>query len=189
MGTAFSGTNLIAKRYAAALLDLAAQDGLVERVEKDLLELNGMAAGSKDLQSLLRNPLTNRGQQKRAILALAEKAGFQKLTSNFLAVLVENRRLGILEGIVAAFNTELKKRRGVAEATVETAYALTPAQTRALADALSKAMGSNVTLNVTVNKDLLGGMIVTAGSRMFDDSVRRKLERLQRAMGAQKGAA
>ena len=188
MGTAFSGTNLIAKRYAAALLDLAAQDNLVERVEKDLAELAAMIAGSKDLKSLIGNPLTNRVQQKQAVLALAEKAGFQKLSYNFLGVLADNRRLALLESVIAAFAAELKRRRGVAEATVETAYALSPAQTRALADALSKAMGSNVTLNVTVNKDLLGGMIVTAGSRMFDDSVRRKLERLQRAMGAGKVA-
>jgi F-type H+-transporting ATPase subunit delta len=68
------------------------------------------------------------------------------------------------------------------DARVQTAFALSDEQTKALQKSLSDAMGSHVTLNVEVNRDLLGGLIVTVGSRMIDDSVRRKLERLKRAM-------
>ena len=71
---------------------------------------------------------------------------------------------------------------------MQTAYALTPAQTNALQEQLSKVLGARVSLNVEVNKDLLGGMIVTYGSRMIDDSVKRKLELLQRAMNANENA-
>ncbi len=167
---------------------MATEAKAVEKVEKDLRELQNMIDASSDLKSLLENPLVNRGQQQKALQALAAKAGFQKLTSQFIGVLSENRRLAALPAIIGAFSDELAKSRGEVQAKVETAYALTPAQTKQLQEQLAAAMSSNVTLDVSVNKDLLGGMIVTVGSRMVDDSVKRKLERLRRAMNANENA-
>lgn len=177
-----SKTGQIASRYAAALIDMAQQAQSVDKIEKDFAELEAMIAGSADLQSLIRNPLMNRVQQQSAILAISDKAGFSPLTNNFLGVLAQNRRLSMVSAVIRAFKAELGKRRGIVDARVQTAFALDDAQTKALQKSLSDAMGSNVTLNVEVNRDLLGGMIVTVGSRMIDDSVRRKLERLKRSM-------
>ncbi len=179
-----SNSNLVASRYVVALLDMAHEAKLVDKVEKDLQELSAMLAESSDLMALIENPLVGRDQQKDGILALAEKAKFQQLTGNFLGVVADNRRLALLPTIIRVFAEELRKRRGEVEAKVETAFALSAAQTKALQEQLSKAMGTNVTLNVQVNKDLLGGMAVTIGSRMIDDSVRRKLEKLQRTMSS-----
>ncbi len=179
-----SNINLIASRYVSALLDMAEEAKLIEQVEKDLQDLSGMIDSSEDLQSLIGNPLMSREQHKAGILAIAEKAKLQQLTGNFLGVVADNRRLPALPQIIKKFQEELRKRRGEVEARVETAFALTPAQTDALQKELTKSMGTNVTLSVEVNEELLGGMIVTVGSRMIDDSVRRKLERLQRTMSS-----
>lgn len=177
-------SNQVASRYVSALLDMAEDARQTDKVEQDLLQLDSMIAESADLRSLIKNPLISSDQQLDGILALAEKAKFQQLTGNFLGVVANNRRLPLLPQIIRAFKAELRKRRGEVEARVESAFPMTPAQTDALQKELSKAMGVNVTLNVAVNKDLLGGMIVTVGSRMIDDSVRRKLERLQRTMSS-----
>ncbi len=163
---------------------MATEAKVVDKVEKDLLELQAMSDGSADLQKLLKNPLINPTQQQKAILALAEKAEFQKLTTQFLGVLAHNRRLPALSGVIGAFRDALAKSRGQALAKVQTAFALSDAQKKSLQEQLSKVMGSNVTLEVSVDKDLLGGMIVTVGSKQIDDSVKRKLERLRRAMNA-----
>lgn len=173
---------MVAVRYASAFLDLAAESGAVQAVEGDINALSAMLAGSEDLRRLVYNPLIGRTQKAQAMLALAQKAGFNDLTVRFLGVLAQNRRLSTLEVIVKAFAAELRRRRGEVQAKVETAYVLTPAQTKALQEQLAQAMGRNVTLEVAVNKDLLGGMTVMVGSRMIDDSVRTKLDRLQRAM-------
>jgi F-type H+-transporting ATPase subunit delta len=188
VGTASAKSGLVARRYASALIDMATDAKAVDKVEKDLRELQSMIDSSPDLKSLLENPLVNRDQQQKALQAITAKAGFQKLTSQFIGVLSENRRLAALPAIIGAFNDALAKSRGEVKAKVETAYALTPAQTKQLQEQLAAAMGSNVTLDVSVNKDLLGGMIVTVGSRMVDDSVKRKLERLRRAMNANENA-
>ncbi len=167
---------------------MATDGNAVDKVEKDLLELQAMIENSADLRKLLNNPLINRSQQQKAILALADKAGFNKLTTQFLGVLAHNRRLLALADVIAAFRDALAKSRGESLAKVQTAFALTPAQTKSLQEQLSKVMGSNVTLEVSVDKDLLGGMIVTVGSKQIDDSVKRKLERLRRAMNANDNA-
>jgi F-type H+-transporting ATPase subunit delta len=165
---------------------MAAEAGTVGAVEKDLADLSAMIASSPDLKSFIRTPLYDRAQQKNAVLALAQASKFQTLTANFLGVLAGNGRLVALESILTSFKAELIRRRGEATAKVQTAYALTPEQTKALQDQLGKAMGmkagSHVTLEVEVNKDLLGGMVVTVGSKQIDSSVRTKLEKLKRAM-------
>lgn len=186
MGTVASRSHLVAKRYASALLDLAAQAGLVDKVEKDLQELAAMYKGSADLRALALNPLISKARQAKAMAALADKAGFQTLTKNFLGVLADNRRLPFLTAVLSAFDTELKKRCGVVEAHVETAYELSPARLEELEKVIAQSTGGgSVSLDVQVNEDLLGGLVVTVGSYMVDDSVRRKLERLQRIMSSQ----
>jgi F-type H+-transporting ATPase subunit delta len=177
-----TAANVIATRYATALIETAEQASSVESVEKDMSSLAAMLAASDDLRSLISSPLFRSEQQQEAISAIAEKAGFNKLTVNFLNVLAQNRRLGALEQIITAFKDALAARRGEVKADVTTAFALTPEQQRTLQDQLKKSLGFNVHLNLSVDRSLLGGMVLTVGSRMVDDSVKGKLARLKQAM-------
>ena len=168
---------------------MAVESQVLDRVEKDIAELAAMIETSESLQTLIRTPLIGRAAQKAALLALAEKAQFHTLTAHFLGVLADNRRAGLLGAVIKAFHTEIMRRSGTVEARVESASPLSAAQTKKLQADLGKALNTDVTRDVRVNKDLLGGMTVTVGSLMIDDSVRRKLERLGRAMVAQSEAA
>lgn len=172
-------------RYASALVDTAINAKSLEAIEKDLAEFEAMMAASTDLQTLIRSPIFNRTQQATAIAAIADKAKFNQVTRNFLQLLAANRRLNIISAVIIAARRDIEKRRGEISANVEAAYPLSDAQKKALQEALGKATGRTVTLNVSVNKELIGGMIVTVGSKMIDDSVKRKLERLERAMKSQ----
>jgi F-type H+-transporting ATPase subunit delta len=183
-----TSSGLIATRYAIALLDMAAEAKAMEPVERDMQELAAMMESSPELRTLVANPLIDRNRQKNVVAALAQTAKFNNLTRNFLGVLAQNRRLSVLPAVIRAFRTEAAKRRGEVEARVQTAYALTPAQTEQLRQELTKALGSHVALNVEVQKDLLGGMVVTVGSLMIDDSLKRKLERLKRTLSGSRAA-
>lgn len=182
MTTTASAASKIAERYATALIETGEQSKTLESIEKDLESLITMVESSEDLTSLIKSPLYNGAQQTGAIQAIAQKAGFNKLTSNFLGVLAQNRRLNILKDVISAFRAQLSHRRGEVLAKVTTAFPLTPEQERYLQDSLKKSLGFKVTLQVTVDPSILGGMIVTVGSKMVDDSVRRKLERLKLKM-------
>ncbi|MCB1533061.1 MAG: F0F1 ATP synthase subunit delta [Alphaproteobacteria bacterium] len=178
-------SSTVASRYAVALIELAEQAKAVKAVEKDLNELSSMIESSADLSVMIRSPLAGSAQQAKALLALANKAKFSDLTKNFLGVLAQNGRVNALEAIIKAFSAELSKRRGEISVTVQVAQDMSAAQKKSLEAAIAKTVGSDVLLDVRVEPSILGGMIVTVGSQMIDDSVARKLERLQAAMSKQ----
>src|SRR5690606_21016882 len=113
---------------------------------------------------------------------IADKAKFNKLTVNFLMVLSANRRLNVLAGVIGAFRGELARRRGEIRVSVETVQEMTAAQVKSLQAGLSKAVGAEVAIDARINPAILGGMVLTVGSHMIDDSVARKLERLKHSM-------
>jgi len=175
-------SSVLTSRYANALLDLAEDQKLVEKVESDIVDLKNMVEESEDLRNTVMDPRVDKSEQFAVVEALAKKAKFQKLTLNFLNVLVENRRLDILEAVIATISKELSKRRGEKVAHIKVAQDLSAKQVKELETALAKASGKPVALNIEVDPSLLGGMIVTMDSRMVDDSVAGKLERLKLAM-------
>lgn len=171
-----------ALRYATALVEIAADSEKIDAVEQDLNELEVMMTSSADLQILIKSPLISRTQQQQSIQAIAEKAKLQAVTANFLSLLAQNRRLGMLPSIMNAARINISRLRGEVSAHVASAFKLSKEQEQALQEALAKAMGQAVAVKVDVQEDLIGGMVVTVGSKMIDDSVKRKLERLKIAM-------
>ncbi len=185
MSSSASSFGTVATRYATALLETAEQAKCLDKVEADISDLSAMLSSSDDLNMAIRSPLITREKQKAFILSVAKKAQFDTITSNFLGLLAQNRRLSALKEMLAAFGHVLSVRRGELKARVQTACALTAEQTDMLAKALSKSLDATVILDIEENKELIGGMIVTVGSRMVDDSVRSKLQRLEQAMRSQ----
>ena len=169
-------------RYATALVEIAANAKKIDSVETDLNELEAMIQGSTDLQNLLKSPLISREDQQASIVAIAQKAKFQDITTNFLNLLAQNRRLNMLPSIMNAVHMDISRLRGEVSAHVATAFKLTKEQENALQESLAKAVGKAVSVQVDVQEDLIGGMVVTVGSQIIDDSVKRKLERLKIAM-------
>ncbi|MGO1119835.1 F0F1 ATP synthase subunit delta [Rhodovibrionaceae bacterium A322] len=172
----------LARRYAAALFDLADSKDLLDVIAEDLRGLKALIAESDELQRLINSPLYDSEQQSKAVAAVLAKAGVNDLTQRFVGVVANNRRLFALPEIINGYLNELAQRRGEVTAEVTSAHALDDAQQKALTEALNKAIGGKVNVNLTVDADLLGGLIVKVGSRMIDSSVRSKLQRLQFAM-------
>jgi F-type H+-transporting ATPase subunit delta len=178
-------SHAVTSRYALALIELAQESNKIQQVERDLNELASMIVASADLATVISSPSLSSDQQFKAIMAIADKAKFEGLTRNFLGVLVKNRRLGVIQGITDAFRTELSRRRGEVAVEVQTAQDMSASQFEALQRAIAKGLGRDVALKAKVEPSILGGMIVTIGSKMIDDSVARKLERLKAAMSRQ----
>jgi F-type H+-transporting ATPase subunit delta len=185
--TRSSGT--AALRYASALADLAAEQNAFSQIEKDVADMKAMIANSADLRSFLASPLVGKGAALSTITALAESAKFSQLFGNFLLTLAKNGRLRDTESVLKAVENNLAARRGEVTAKVEAAQELSDAQKKELEQSLSKTIGRPVSLNVKVNKDLIGGLVVTLGSLQVDDSIKTKLDRLALAMKYNRDAA
>ena len=141
-----------------------------------------MLESSPELQALVRSPLVGAGAQQAALAALADRAKFSTLTKNLLLTLAQNRRLADISNVLKAVSENIASRRGEVLAKVESATELTAAQKKSLEESLGQTIGRPVSLDATTNSALIGGVVVTLGSLMIDDSIRTKLERMGRAM-------
>lgn len=182
-----SGT--AAFRYASALVELAMEQNAIPQIEKDVAALSAMMETSADLRAMLASPLTPMRAQQEALMAIAQKAGLSPLVGNFLMVLAHNRRLPELASILKAVEGNLSSRRGEVRASVQSAAPLSAAQAKNLQDALSKTIGKPVAMDASVNPALIGGVSITLGSLLIDDSIKTKLDRMARAMKSDVKAA
>lgn len=184
-------SSLIYTRYAGALVDLAEQDKIVEKVQIDLDALQAALDMSGDLSEALSSPLVSSSEQARVMEELATKIKMQKLTKNFLGVLAQNRRVNALSGIIKSYEKIVAQRSGLVDVCVQTAEALDEDQSKAVKAKIEKALKVTVRVEEKVSPEILGGMVVTIGSYMIDDSVRRKIERLGMTLklGANQGNA
>ena len=174
----------LAGRYASALFDLASEAGTVSAIESDLDGLSSALTDSDDLQNLISNPQVSRDQAAGAIAAVGKKLKVSDLTQNFLGVLAGNRRLGDLPGMIRAFGIIAAAQRGEVTATVTSAHSLSKIQLSTLKDKLTASEGRTVKISADVDPDLLGGLVVTIGSKRIDGSIRTRLNSLAQAMKA-----
>lgn len=180
--------HVLGSRYASSLIEVAAQSGALAAIEKDLISLQNSLDDSKELQFLLNSPVYSKDMQMKAVQEIARKAGFHQLSINFLGVLAMNGRLAILPAILSAFFREMERRNGIVEAKVVSAFPLTESQQKNLMENLSKSTGKSIKLDLQIDKSLLGGLVVTVGSRMVDDSIKTRLNQLKQAMLGSKAA-
>ena len=169
-------------RYASALFDLAVEAGSVSAVEADLDKLEAALGESAELKALTTNPKVSRGAAQQALQGVSSLLGLNPLTGRFLGTLAQNRRLAQLSAIIRAFRDIASAQRGEVNAHVVSAHQLTEEQLAALRLKLTQREGRTVKLTSAVDPDLLGGLVVTVGSRRIDGSIRTRLNTLTKAM-------
>jgi F-type H+-transporting ATPase subunit delta len=172
----------VGARYAQALFDLAVETHSLPAIEADLASLETMRASSADLRTLLISPKFSAEEKARGLAALADKAGFSETTRKFLGLLAANRRASALGGVIKAFRALAAARRGEVQAQVVTAVPMTPAQAEGLALALRSALGKGPLIDLRVDPAILGGLKVRVGSRLYDASLKSKLDSLKFAL-------
>jgi F-type H+-transporting ATPase subunit delta len=170
------------QRYAQSLFELTIDSKQLTKVEADLKSLRAMVAGSADLRRLIESPAFTAEDKAKGLTAVAAKAGFQLLTAKFLGLVASNGRAGDLLGAITAFVELSAAHRGVVTAEVTTAKALTAAQLKGVSAAVSASLGKVPEISTRVDPSILGGIKVRVGSRLFDASLRSKLDSLKFAL-------
>ena len=173
-------------RYATALYSLADDERALDQTVDQMQALGRLIDESALFRRLLESPLIDVTQAVSASRALLEGQGFAPMIVKFVGVIAVNRRLNRLRAIVSAFAALAAERRGVITARVTTAHPLSNVQREALRARLIEAGYGQVNIEEHVDATLLGGLTVRIGARLFDSSIKSRLQRLQYAM---KGAA
>jgi len=172
----------LAGRYALALFELAQEAKAVDAVSGDLSGLARALQTSPDLARLVKSPVFSAEDQAKALKAVLEKMGANALTTKFVLLLAKKRRLATLAGAIKSFESQVAKSRGETEAEVTSARVLANGEIDELKSVLKSRLGKEPRLHTKVDPSLLGGLVVKVGSRLFDSSIRSKLQRLQLAM-------
>jgi len=185
-GTTVSSGGGVADRYAAALYSLASDEHALDAVIDQMEGLGRLIDSSADLRRLLESPLIDMQTAQKAVRSVLAAQGVGKMVQDFAGVVVANRRQSALRGIVRAFAALVAEKRGVVVAHVQSAHPLSDVQEQQLRARLIEAGYGNVDIQKNVDPSLLGGLVVRIGARLFDSSLKSRLQRLQYAM---KGAA
>jgi len=172
-------------RYANAMFELAQEQNAIDRVAGDFAALKSLIDTVPDFAMLVRSPLLSRADQTRALKPVLGKIAVSDLTTKFLLLLAEKRRLHALAAIIAAYNRLLARLKGEIEAEVTSARPLSDRETSELKAVLKNKLGREPRLDSKVDPTLLGGLVVKVGSRMIDSSIRTKLMGLRAAMRGQ----
>ena len=175
-----------ADRYAAALYAQADDTSSLDEVVAQMEALGRLVDESPDFRRLLSDPTLDANQARQAALAALASQGIGKLVQNFVGVVATNRRLAGLRAMVSAFAALVAQKRGVVVAHVASAHPLSDVQREQLRARLIEAGYGQVRIDESVDPSLLGGLVVRVGARLYDTSLKSRLQRLQYAM---KGAA
>lgn len=176
----------LADRYAAALYAHAEDIHALDAVVTEMESLGQLIDASADFRRLLESPVLDISVARTAALAVLKAEGFGKAVHDFVGVVASNRRLRSLRAIVSAFATLVAARRGVVTAHVISAHPLDDIQVSQVRARLIEAGFGNVAIERSVDPTLLGGLVVRVGARLYDSSLKSRLQRLQHAM---RGAA
>jgi F-type H+-transporting ATPase subunit delta len=168
----------VAITYAQALVDVVVEKRLDGTVE-ELQALSALLAGHEDLRRVWENPSVP-ADQKRAVLdAIAVREGISSPVRNFVAVLIDHRRISMFEVIEREFEHQLDARLGFVEAQITTARELSEAEKRVLQAQVEQVTGKKVRALYARDASLLGGAVVKVGSTIYDGSVRGQLQRIR----------
>ena len=175
-------TTDVGQRYAQALFDLAKDERAIAPVEADLKSLKSSLRDSADLRTLVGSPAFSAETKGVGLRAIAAKAKFHGTTIKFLGLLAANGRANALPSIITSFESLAARERGAVSAEVVTAIPLSAAQAKGVAAALRQALGKDPEIETRVDPSILGGIKVKVGSRLYDASLKSKLDQLKFAL-------
>jgi F-type H+-transporting ATPase subunit delta len=174
--------SIVARRYATALMNLAARDRQVEAVAAGLNELADLLVESEPLRAFLSEPKVALATKEAVVADLLNKVQVPPLVNTFVRFLTHKRRIVLLDEIRAEFHDLADERMGRANADVVVATGLTDAQQDALRSRLQSLTGKEVRLRVQVDPDILGGVVARIGSTVWDSSLRNQLDRIEQTI-------
>lgn len=173
---------VVARTYARALFEAAKAEGRVDEVREELEDFVTALREVPELGGLLRNPqLDSRAKAEALDRVLAEA---DEIVRNFLRLVTEKGRGSQIEEIAREFDALYDAEKHILTVELTTAYELSDEEARGIVGQIEQASGRTVEATRAVDPNLIGGIVLKAGSLRLDSSVRGRLNRLRRELAA-----
>lgn len=170
----------LARPYAAAVFKRAKETGSSEKWSKTLSFLSGVLNDSH-MTALVNNPKVGSDRLLALVLDIGEGRLDQE-GANFVKLLVQNRRLSLVPEIAKIFEEQRAEDEGYLDVDVYAAYEFSDEGKQDFAARLEKRFGKKVHMKVSVDKSLIGGVLVRAGDKVIDGSIKGQLQHMQKAL-------
>ena len=168
----------IANRYAKALLDLSIEENSLDKVNADMLQLSEICKESKDFGNLLNSPIVD-SSKKLEIFKLIFGTKMEKMSVDFMNLIIQNSREALLPNIANSFIDLYKVNKNILDVTVISAAKLNEATKTVIADKIKKSFNGTVVLIEKIDPTLIGGFIVRIGDKQIDASIASQLSNLK----------
>ncbi len=168
----------VARRYAGALYEEARETGVLEAVDDDVLMLRETLDSNRELARFFESPVIPQEKKDDVVRELLSDR-IEGLTLRFLRLLVGKDRETMTKAILDQYQALRDEQRGIVDAHVVVARPLADEDREAVTDALEEKTGKTIRLHVEEDEDLIGGLVIRIGDRVYDASVRNKLTNLR----------
>ena len=182
MTSKISSSDIISDRYGSALYDLASEKKCIDEILNDLDVIEKVMKESSELRHVVKSPLVNSEEKLNILLKIFAGSSFNNLTTTFLKVLDNNKRISNILSIILQFKKINSEKRGDIAANVTSANELSEDEKNNITNQLKNTLGQKLSLNFNVDKEIIGGLIVKVGSKMIDTSIANKINKLKIAM-------
>lgn len=172
-------TNALGRRYAKALFDLGEEKKQTDRILKDLDNFTSTWEQSDELSKLFSNPDLPRDAKKKVLVAVLDRLAAAPVVKSTLSLLADRNRLQHVPAVAAAFRALVEEQTGTVRAQVTTAKAMPDSYFAELQKALAQVTGKNVVLDKSEDPTLIAGVVARVGDKVFDGSVRTRLDELK----------
>lgn len=170
----------LARPYAAAVFKRAKETNATKEWSQSLSFMSAVLE-NKDIAVVVDNPKVNKQKLSELMLDICQ----EQLTvenSNFLKLLVHNNRLVLLPQISKLYESYKAEDEGYVEVEVVSAYTLSKESKQSFSVTLEKTLGKKIHMNVSVDKTLIGGVLVRAGDRVIDGTIKGRLQHMHKAL-------
>ena len=181
--------NTVARPYAQAIFDVARETGTLDELSASLGAARALLADGQ-VAAFLANPALSDAARIEFLTGLfASTAGADSVFSgsvrqgtNFLKLLLENGRVGVLPEIADKFDELKAGVENTVDVTVTSATPLSAEQQASISKALATRLGREIRIETAIDENLIGGAVIRAGDIVIDGSVRARLEGLTNAL-------
>ena len=169
-----------ASRYAKALLELAMDQGVQDKIAADMAYVSKIYLEEKDFVNLLNSPIVK--ADKKISIFKTLFVDFDNLTTMFIDLIAKNRREYMLGEIAFSFNAQLKEIKGIVPVTIVSAKTLHAATKETILEKLKVSMKVQFEINEVIDESLIGGFIVRMDDKEIDASVSSQFKNLKQRL-------
>ncbi len=179
--TANLGISVVADRYAAAMIELAQKQDMLDTVNSDLYLVKDVINSSPELQEFIDHPILS-GEEKKDSLEKIFSGAVSEYSLNLIRLLADKNRLFILQFIPDYYNKLLCEKRNIDTAEVITAIEIDETVINRVKEKLEKLFRKKIEIAPKIDREIIAGMIVKIGDKVIDGSVKSKLENMKKQL-------